>query len=57
MPKLNKYTKDINSSALEVITDKHVKDKLVKTLKAIEGYVCMAIIAMGLKMKILLMIG
>jgi hypothetical protein len=48
MPKLNKYIKEINSSALEAITDKHVKDNLVKTLKAIEGYVCMAMIAMGL---------
>lgn len=48
MPKLNKYIKEINSSALEAITDKHVKDNLVKTLKAIEGYVCMAIISMGL---------
>lgn len=44
MPKLNKYIKDINSSALEAITDKCIKDKLVKTLKAIDGYVCMAMI-------------
>ena len=48
MPKLNRYIKDINSSALEAITDKHIKDTLVKTLKAIEGYVFMAIIAMCL---------
>ena len=48
MPNLNKYIKEINSSALAAITDQHVKDILVKTLKAIEVYVCMAIIAMGL---------
>ena len=48
MPKLNKYIKEINSSALEAITDQRVKDTLVKTLKAIEGYVCIAIISMGL---------
>ena len=47
MPKLNKYNKEINSSAVAAITDKHVKDTLVKTLKVIEGYVSMAIIAMG----------
>ena len=48
MPRLNKYYKDINSAALAAITDKHIKDNLVKTLKSIEGYVLMSIIAMGL---------
>lgn len=48
MPKLNRYFKEKNISALETITDKRAKDKLVATLKAIEGYVCLAIIGMGL---------
>lgn len=48
MPKLNKYVKDINESALEAITDNCARDNLVKTLKATEGYVLMSMFAMGL---------
>ena len=48
MPRLNRYVKEINESALAAITDNCFRENLVKTLKAIEGYVCMAMIAMGL---------
>ncbi len=48
MPKLNRFFKDINVSALEAITEPRVKSKIVETLRAIEGYVCMAIISLGL---------
>ena len=45
MPKLNRFFKDINTTA---ITEPSVKHKIVETLKAIEGYICIAIICMGL---------
>ena len=48
MPRLNRYVKEINESALAAITNNCFRGNLVKTLKAIEGYVCMAMIAMGL---------
>jgi len=48
MPKLNKFDKKINIKALEAITDVHAKKKIVECLKAIEGYVMMALISMGL---------
>ena len=48
MPRLNKYVKVINESALAAITNHGARENLVKTLKATEGYVCMAMIAMGL---------
>ena len=48
MPRLNKYVKGINELALAAITDHGARENLVKTLKATEGYVCMAMIAMGL---------
>ena len=41
MPRLNKYV-------LAAITNHGARENLVKTLKATEGYVCMAMIAMGL---------
>lgn len=48
MPKINKFDKDINTKALEAITDDHAKKKIVECVKATEGYVMMALISMGL---------
>ena len=48
MPKLNRFFKDINVSALEAITESRAKSKIAETLRAIEGYVFMAIISLGL---------
>ena len=48
MPKLNRFFKDINTTAVEAVTEPSVKHKIVETLKAIEGYICIAIICMGL---------
>ena len=48
MPKLSRWDNEINALALESIADDHAKEKIVEALKAIEGYVLMAIISMGL---------
>ncbi|MFW0861315.1 MAG: hypothetical protein AAGT88_04360, partial [Dethiobacter sp.] len=44
MPRLNRYDKEINESALAAITDNCSRENLVKTLKATEaclyGYNC-----------------
>lgn len=48
MPKLNRYNKQFVSDALEQISDPRIIEMIVGAFKAIEGYVLMAIISMGL---------
>jgi hypothetical protein len=48
MPRLNKYSKHKNADALEAITDRGAQKKISESLKAIERYVCVAIISLGL---------
>lgn len=48
VPKLNRYRKKTDANPLELVKDEREHTKILKTLKAMEGYVLFSSIAMGI---------
>lgn len=48
MPKLNRYNKEHNITALEMITETHAQKRIISSLYAIENYVMCACVSCGI---------